>query len=140
MYQNGNMKTLGIMLLCASVGGCSSLILREDDTTGQTVAKVATRAFLAPLTLFFSESHISNLKRTAKRTEQLAEQRAEQAVRFGKMCEMEGYESGTPEYMSCLSSKQDQAERICSGRNEEEYCGGTRAYIYGYKRPRSCPP
>ena len=86
MYQNGNMKILGIMLLCVSVSGCSSLILREDDTTGQTVTKVATRAFLAPLTLFFSEAYIDNLTRTTRR----AELRAEQAVRFGKVCEGEG--------------------------------------------------
>ncbi len=91
------MKTFGIILLCVSLVGCSSLILREDDTTKQTVAKVTTRVFLAPLTFFFSEAYISRLKRTANRTEQREKQRAEQAVRFGEMCEIEGYAPGTPE-------------------------------------------
>ncbi len=63
------MKTLGIVLFCLFVASCSSLILREDDTTGQTIAKVATRSLIALPTLFMSEAHISNLKRTAKRTE-----------------------------------------------------------------------
>ena len=121
MYQKGDMKTLGIVFLCLFAVGCSSLILREDDTTGQTVAKVATRSLIALPTLFMSEAHINNLKQAAKRAEKRAEQRAEQAVRFGELCESEGYESGTPEYKSCLSVKQDQVERISSGSIESNF-------------------
>lgn len=29
------MKTVGIVLLCLALSGCSSLILRDDDTTGE---------------------------------------------------------------------------------------------------------
>lgn len=135
------MKTFGIMLLCVSVVGCSSLILRDDDTTRQTVAKVTTRVVLAPLTLFLSEGYIGKLTRKANRIEQREKQRAEQAVRFGEMCEIEGYAPGTPEHLRCLSGKQDQVERISRGWNEdEEPCGGYRAWYYGLKRPRSCPP
>lgn len=115
------MKTLGIMLLCLFVAGCSSLILREDDTTGQTVTKVATRALIALPTFFMSEAHIDNLTRTAKRAELLAELRAEQAVRFGKICEGEGYESGTPEYKSCLSLKLNQVEQLSGASNERPF-------------------
>jgi hypothetical protein len=128
------MKTFGILLLCVSLVGCSSLILREDDTTRQRVGKVTTRVFLAPLTLFLSEHYISKLKRT----EQRAKQQAEQAVRFGEMCEIEGYAPRTPEHLRCLSGKQDQVERISSGErdeNEEKFnriCGRTN-------RPHWCP-
>jgi hypothetical protein len=114
------MKTFGIILLCVSLVGCSSLILREDDTTRQTVAKVTTRVFLAPLTLFLSEGYISRLKRIAIRAEQREKQRAEQAVRFGEMCEIEGYAPGTLEHRSCLSGKQDQVERISGGERDED--------------------
>ena len=140
VYHKGNMKTLGTVLLCLSVAGCSSLILREDDTTGQTVAKVATRSLIALPTLFISEAHINNLKQVAKRAEQLAEQRAEQAVRFGKLCESEGYEFGTPEYKSCFSVKQDQVERISSGNNEVNFTPNYRAITHPSRRSGRHPP
>ncbi len=128
------MKTFGIILLCVSLVGCSSLIVREDDTTKQSVAKVTTRVFLAPLTLFLSERYISKLKRT----EQRAKQQAEQAVRFGEMCEIEGYAPGTPEHLRCLSGKQDQVERISGGGRDEDEDKFNR--ICGHiKRPRWCP-
>jgi hypothetical protein len=132
------MKTFGIILLCVSLVGCSSLILREDDTTRQRVAKVATRVLIAPLTLFLSEDYISKLTRKANRTEQREKQRAEQTVRFGEMCKIEGYAPGTPEHLNCLSGKQDQVERISSGERDEDeerfnwICGRM-------VRPRSCP-
>jgi hypothetical protein len=122
------MKTLGIMLLCLFVAGCSSLILREDDTTGETVAKVATRSLIALPTLFMSEAHINNLKQAAKRAEKRAEQRAEQAVRFGELCESEGYEFGTAEYKSCVSVKLNQVEQL-SGVSNERPLGTTYSPI-----------
>ena len=140
MYQNGNMKTLGTVLLCLSMASCSSLILREDDTTGQTVAKVATRSIFVLPTLFLSEVYIRNEELIAKRAEQRAQQRAEQAVYFGKLCENEGYESGTPEYKSCLSIKQVQVERISSGSNERDFNPIYNPTPHPYRRSGRHPP
>lgn len=111
------MRIFGIIFLCASLVSCSSLIVREDDTTIQKSVKVTKRVFLAPLTLFLSERYIDKLKRT----ELQAKQQVEQAVRFGEMCKIEGYAPGTAEHLRCLSGKQDQIERMSSGwRNEDE--------------------
>lgn len=114
------MKTFGMILLCVSLVGCSSLIVRDDDTTGQKVGKVTTRVVLAPFTLFLSEYYIGKLTRAANRAEQRTKQRAEQAVRFGEMCEIEGNAPGTPEHLRCLSGKQDQVERMSSGWRDED--------------------
>lgn len=129
------MKTFAIILLWVSLVACSSLIVREDDTTIQRAAKVTKRVFLAPLTLFLSERYISNLKRT----EQRAKQQAEQAVRFGEMCEIEGYAPGTPEHLRCLSGKQDQVERMSSGwRDEDEEKERYNRICGRINRPRWC--
>lgn len=44
--------------ICLVLPGCSTLILRDDDTAGQTVAKVATRSIIVLPTLFWSETFI----------------------------------------------------------------------------------
>ncbi len=128
------MKTFGIILLCGSLVSCSSLIVREDDTTTQSLTKVTTRIFLAPFTLFLSERYISQLKLTEHQTKQ----KAEQAVRFGEMCVIGGYTPGTPEHLRCLSGKQDQVERISSGWRDN-YEEKHKRICEHLLRPKWCP-
>lgn len=49
---------VGMLLL----SGCSGLILRDKDSTGDTVGKVVTRVLLCPLTLCLSEAAIVGIK------------------------------------------------------------------------------
>jgi hypothetical protein len=97
------MKTLGIVVLCLSLSGCSSLILRDDDTTGQTVAKVTARSLLAPVTLLWSEAFIKK----AKEEEAEADRWVQRAVYFNAKCQKEGYAPGTAEHTACVSMGYD---------------------------------
>ena len=135
------MKTVGMMLLCLLLSGCSSLILRDDDTTGDTVAKVATRSLLVLPTLLWSEVFIQR----ARLNEEWAAKQAEQAMYFGKECEKEGYATDTPEHASCLSVKRDQLAPAGTGggvgvlvmppaprHSTTCYSGGTGRYVTCY--------
>ena len=107
------MKPVGILLLCLTISGCSSLILRDDDTTGQTVAKVAARTILVIPTLIWSEVFIER----AKNNEAAAAMQGAQVMYFGKVCEKEGYMAGSPENASCILVKQGQMAPVSAGSN-----------------------
>lgn len=50
------------LLLAVTLSGCSSLILRPDDTAAETTGKVAVRALLLLPTVFTSEVAINRVK------------------------------------------------------------------------------
>ncbi len=54
------MITLSLALLV--LGGCSSLILREDDSGLETTGKVVARVLLCPVTICLSELEISETR------------------------------------------------------------------------------
>lgn len=98
------MKTSCLLFICLSLVGCSSLILRDEDTTGQTVAKVATRSVLALPTLIWSEVFIKE----ARLEEEWKARYAQQSIYLGVFCENEGFAVGTPEHGSCVVVKRAQ--------------------------------
>ena len=79
--------------VCLVLPGCSTLILRDDDTTGQTAAKVATRSILVLPTLFWSETCI----RIAKDDEFRHAQMLAQIAYFFAQCKKEGCPLNTAE-------------------------------------------
>jgi len=98
------MKTSCLLFICLSLVGCSSLILRDEDTTGQTVAKVAARTVLLLPTFFQSEVFIEH----ARRQEESRARYLQQGLYVASLCEKEGFAYGTPEYRSCVSVKRAQ--------------------------------
>jgi hypothetical protein len=106
--REGTIRIMVVMLLCVLMTGCSSLILREDDTAAETAGKVATRSLLVLPTLFQSERFIKK----ARLEEERAAVVAEQAVYFSAQCVNEGFAAGSAEHRGCLSVKQTQTEPV----------------------------
>jgi hypothetical protein len=102
------MRLTAVFLVSALMGGCSNLILRDDDTTAETVGKVTTRAILILPTFFVSEAYIAKVKREEARQAK----RAEQTVYFSAVCEKEGFINGTSDHTGCVSAKLDQSEPV----------------------------
>lgn len=98
------MKAIAILLLL-SLSGCSSLILRDDDTAAETTGKVVARSLLVLPTFFLSEVAIKK----AKRREQFDRQRNDATVYFSSVCEKEGYTRDSAEHSACVSTKVSQA-------------------------------
>lgn len=94
-----------LVLVLVVTTGCSSLILREDDTTAERTGKVVTRVILAPATLLFSELGIH----WAKNHEAWEAQLAEEARYYAALCEKDGFARGTAEHHGCVSAKMDAA-------------------------------
>ncbi len=56
------MQRVMILSLCVTLTACSSLIIREDDSTALVVGKVLTRALVAVPTVGLSEGILVDLK------------------------------------------------------------------------------
>jgi hypothetical protein len=59
---NSLVRLLIILSLCGTVAGCSSLIIREDDSTGTVVGKVTARTLMAISTVGVSEQALVDIK------------------------------------------------------------------------------
>lgn len=59
---NSIVRMLVILGLCGTVAGCSSLIIRDEDSTGTVVGKVAVRTLMAVPTVGISEGILVDLK------------------------------------------------------------------------------
>ena len=55
-------RVLIVLSLCGTVAGCSSLIVREDDSMAFAAGKIVTRALVAVPTVGISEGILADLK------------------------------------------------------------------------------
>jgi hypothetical protein len=56
------MRRLIVLSLCLALAGCSSLIIRDEDSTGTVVGKVAVRTLMAVSTVGISEQAFVDIK------------------------------------------------------------------------------
>ena len=88
------MKALLVVALLISLSGCSSLILREDDSAMATTGKVAARVILCPLTVVC----LSEIEIAARKEK---EDRAIQEARYQRW-----YDSLSPERQAREDAKE----------------------------------